>query len=193
MRLAILSGTFNPIHKAHIDVAKYVQKEFNYDELLLIPAYNPPFKESCASAFARLEMVKLAAKKSNLKVCDIEFEDEKKSYSYITVKKLYERFPISGKIGFIMGTDAYVNLDKWYEAHKLKELVEFIVFEREIPFSHTSVKLMRDKGFKLIEAKMPFEDISSSLIRKKLEHGERVNQFIEKEVEEYINEHGLYK
>lgn len=194
MKLAILSGTFNPIHKAHISIAKYVQKEFNYDEIFLIPAYNPPFKDNCASAHARLEMVKLATiGQSGLRVSDIEFENAGKSYSYITIKKLYERYDIEGKIGFIIGTDAYVKLDKWYEADKLKKLVDFVVFEREIPLNDEKVELLRKKDFNLLKANLQFTDISSSEIRKRIKNGETFSNFVEKAVEEYINEHGLYQ
>lgn len=194
MKLAILSGTFNPIHNSHIKIAKYVQKMLNYDEILLIPAFKPPCKDNCAPAHDRLEMVKLAASaKVELKVSEIEFEHNNKSYSYLTVKKLYERYDISGKIGFIIGTDAYIGLGTWYEADKLKNLVDFIVFEREIPFSDNRVKLMQRNGFNLIKASLPFEDISSSEIRKRIKNKESVSEFISKPVERYIYEHGLYK
>lgn len=194
MKLAILSGTFNPIHKAHISIAKYVQKEFNYDEIFLIPAYNPPFKDNCAPAHARLEMVKLATiGQRGLTVSDIEFENTGKSYSYLTIKKLYERYNIEGKIGFIIGTDAYVKLDEWYEADKLKKMVDFVVFEREIPLNDEKVELLRKKDFNLLKANLQFTDISSSEIRKRIKHGETVSNFVETAVEEYINEHGLYK
>lgn len=194
MKLAILSGTFNPIHKSHISIAKYVQNVFNYDEVWLIPAYKPPFKDDCALPKDRLKMTQLAAKtQKGLKVSDIEFENEGKSYSYLTIQKLYERYDIEGKIGFIIGTDAYVNLEKWYEADKLKKLVDFIVFEREIPFFDNKVKVLIDEGFNLIKAELPFEDVSSSEIRKKVKNGESISDFTDKSVEEYINEHGLYK
>ena len=114
MKLAILSGTFNPIHKAHIQIAKYVQEKFQYDEILIIPAYNPPLKDNCESALHRLNMVKLSIEKEKgLVLSAIEYENRSKSYSYLTVQKLYERYKIDGKLGFIIGTDAYVGLKNW--------------------------------------------------------------------------------
>jgi len=194
MKLAILSGTFNPIHNSHISIAKYVQKEFCYDKILLVPAYNPPFKDDSAMPEYRLKMAELAAEgDQGLEVSDIEYEHEGKSYSYLTIQKLYKRFDVEGKIGFIIGTDAYINLDKWYEADKLKQLVDFVVFEREIPFSDERVNALQKKGFNLIKAALPFKDISSSEIRKRVKKGESISDFVAHTVEEYIYEHGLYR
>lgn len=194
MKLAILSGTFNPIHKAHLSIANYVMEEFSYDKILVIPASNPPLKENLISPLARLEMVKLALKnQKQLILSEIEFESCEKSYSYITVKKLYERYNIEGKLGFIMGTDAYVGLKKWYEAAKLKSLVDFIVFEREISFSDEKVSVLQDEGFNLIRAELPFKNISSTDIRNKVKNFEDISDYVPKEVEDYINENGLYR
>lgn len=195
MKLAVLSGTFNPIHKAHTELAGFVRDNFNYDKILLIPAYKPPFKEEDGDfSLYRLEMVKLAAEElKDIEISEIEYKNEGKSYSYITVKKLYELFKPEEKIGFVIGTDAYVNLDKWYEADKLKQLVDFIVFERGISFDDERVEKIENKGFKLIKASLPFKDISSSEIRKRLGLGESISGLVSQKVEDYIYENGLYK
>ena len=194
MKLAILSGTFNPIHKSHIAIANYVKDKFDYDEVLLVPACHPPLKHNTASAIDRLNMVKLAAEnEKNLTVSDVEFEIKGKSYSYLTARKLYEKYDIDGKLGFIMGTDAYVGLPSWYAADSLKSLVEFVVFEREIPFSDIQVKAVQSLGFNMLQAKLPFVNISSSAIRNKIKNNEDISKYVKKEVEDYINEHGLYK
>ena len=66
MKLAILSGTFNPIHKSHIAIAKYVKENFTYDKLLLIPAFIPPFKEKNTDmSMHRFNMVKDICNKYN--------------------------------------------------------------------------------------------------------------------------------
>ena len=194
MKLSILSGTFNPIHNAHLALAKYVQENFGYDELLVIPAYNPPFKSGTASPADRLEMVKLALKDyPEFKVCDIEYKSEEKSYSVVTIKKLYKMYNIDGKIGFILGTDAFAGLDTWYRAEELKKLVDFIVFERGLSFENNKVLLRKNEGFNLLRANLPFTDISSTEIRHKILCGESVSEYIPKEVERYIIKNGLYK
>ena len=194
MKLAILSGTFNPIHKSHIAIANYVKKEFDYDSILLVPAFLPPLKSNTAPAEDRLNMVKLAAKyEEGLTVSEVEFEISGKSYSYLTAQKLYEKYPIDGKLGFIMGTDAYVGLETWYAADELKELVEFIVFEREISFYDERVLRVQSQGFSMVKAYLPFVDISSSEIRRRIKNSEDISEYVIKEVEDYINEHDLYK
>ena len=194
MKLSILSGTFNPIHNAHLALAQYVREKFDYDELLVIPAYNPPFKSDTASPADRLKMVELALKDyPQLRVCDIEYRSEEKSYSIVTVKKLYKEYNIDGKIGFITGTDAFADLDKWYKADELKTLVDFIVFERGLSFEDNKVILRQNEGFNMLRAGLPFFDISSTEIRRKILCGESVSEYLPKEVERYILENGLYK
>jgi len=194
MKLAILSGTFNPIHKAHIAVAKYVKEKFNYDEILIIPAYNPPLKDNCESALHRLNMVKLAIEnEEGLVLSAIEYENRGKSYSYLTVQKLYERYKIEGKLGFIIGTDAYVGLEGWQNCDELKKQVDFVVFERKISFNDEKVLNLQKKGFNLIKADLPFNDISSSEIRKRLKEKKDISNLVNKTVEDYIYENALYK
>ena len=194
MKLAILSGTFNPIHKAHIQVAKYVKEKFQYDEILIIPAYNPPLKDNCESALHRLNMVKLSIEnEKGLVLSAIEYENRGKSYSYLTVQKLYERYKIDGKLGFIIGTDAYVGLKKWQHCDELKKYVDFVVFEREIPFTDKRVIEIQADGFNLIKANLPYNDISSTEIRKKIKKKENISDFVTAEVEDYIYENKLYQ
>ena len=194
MKLAILSGTFNPIHKAHIAVAKYVKEKFCYDEVLIIPAYNPPLKDNCESALHRLNMVKLVTENENgLLLSAVEYENRGKSYSYLTVDKLYQRYKIDGKLGFIIGTDAYVGLKSWQNSEELKKRVDFIVFEREISFEDERVKRLQQDGYTLLKADMPFRNISSSEIRKRIKNKESISELVEKSVEGYIYENELYK
>lgn len=194
MKLAILSGTFNPIHKAHINVAKYVREKFQYDEILIIPAYNPPLKDNCESALHRLNMVKLAVEnEQGLVLSAIEYENRGKSYSYLTVQKLYKRYKIENKLGFIIGTDAYVGLKSWQNCGDLKKHVDFIVFEREISFDDKRVIDLQNSGYNLIKADLPFDNVSSTDIRKKIKNNETISNLVPKAVEDYIYENGLYK
>ena len=194
MKLAILSGTFNPIHKAHINVAKYVKEKFQYDEILIIPAYNPPLKDNCESALHRLNMVKLAIEnEKGLLLSAIEYENRGKSYSYLTVQKLCKRYKIANKLGFIIGTDAYIGLKSWQNCGDLKKYVDFIVFEREISFEDERVVKLQKDGFNLIRAELPFDDISSTEIRKRIKNNEDISKLVPKSVGDYIYENGLYK
>lgn len=194
MKLAILSGTFDPIHNSHISLIEFVHKNFSYDKILIIPAYNPPFKNNSIEPQHRLKMTQIATKKKlYAEVSDIEFQSTEKSYSYITLKKLYDLYKPTDKIGFIIGTDAYINLPKWYKAEELKALANFIVFEREYLYSDEKVKNTEELGFNMIKAPLPFLNISSSEIRNLIKENKNFSQFVSKEVEEYIKKHELYK
>lgn len=195
MKLCVMQGTFNPIHNAHLAMAAYTKKVYDYDTILFIPAYKPPHKEiDDELANHRFQMVKLAVSGENFfGISNIEFQNEKFSYTYVTISELYKRYKIDGKIGFIIGFDAFREITEWYESDKLKELVDFIVFPREEEFDKERLALLHYKGYKYSLAKMQPMDISSTMIREKLTEGRSVGGLLPSLVLEYINKNGLYK
>lgn len=193
MRLCIFSGTFNPIHKAHIEMAQYAVSNFGFNKIIFIPAYKPPHKDYDTNLCThRFNMVKLVTDKNpNFEISDIEYLNEGKSYSYLTVLELYKKYEIEGKINFIIGTDAFEKIESWYETDKLKELVDFIVFVRQnekVNFEH-----LKEKGYNFRFAQMEFIDISSTELRGRLEKNLSINDLVTKEVEDYIRQNGLYR
>ena len=195
MKLCVFQGTFNPIHNAHTRVAEFVAVKYDFDKILFIPAFNPPHKSlNLDMSYHRLEMVKLAVKK-NLKfeVSDIEFRRKGKSYTYLTIKELYKEFDIEGKINFLIGTDAFQYIEKWYETEKLKNLVKFIVFVREDNFDISKYDYLKDKGYEFEFQPLSYENISSTELRKDLRLGKSISNYVAKEVEDYIKKNGLYK
>lgn len=195
MKLCVFQGTFNPIHSAHLAMANYVKNNFNYSTILFIPAYKPPHKEfDDDMSNHRFQMVKLAVSgQSSFNISNIEFQNERFSYTYFTIQELYKRYKVDGKIGFIIGFDAFREITEWYEADKLKELVHFIVFPRESEIDRDRLALLHYKGYQYTLAKMPPIDISSTKLREKLEKRQPVGSSIPPVVLEYINENELYK
>ena len=195
MKLCVFQGTFNPIHKAHIDMAEFVLKNFGFEKIIFIPAANPPHKDyDKRMSIHRLKMVELAIKKfKGFEVSNIEFLLEGKSYSYLTALELYKQYDVSGKINFIIGTDAFEKLDSWYESKKLRKLVNFIVFVRENDFYSQKYDKMKEKGYNFKFAQMGYNDISSSSIREKISENKSLDGLTPKIVERYIQENGLYK
>lgn len=193
MKLCIFSGTFNPIHKAHLKMAQYVIDNFGFDKIVFIPAYKPPHKDYDTSMCThRYNMVKLAIKNNpKFEISDIEYQREGKSYSYLTALELYKKYNVDGKIHFIIGTDAFKKIESWYEANKFKNIVDFIVFIREN--ETVNLDYLKDKGYNFEISKMPFTDISSTNLRERIAEGQPINELVTKEVEEYINKNGLYK
>lgn len=197
MKLCVSQGTFNPIHNAHLRVCEYVMKNFNFDKILLIPAYKPPHKDTGLPEH-RLKMTQLAAKDiENLEVSDIEYRRENKSYTYDTIMELYSQYNVSGKINFLIGTDAFKNIESWYKADELKKLVHFIVFLRETPDEYEKdlkyFEKLRQKGYNYEIMKLSYKDVSSTQIRENIKKGMSIANLVPESVEKYIKENGLYR
>ncbi|MBP3925267.1 nicotinate (nicotinamide) nucleotide adenylyltransferase [bacterium] len=195
MKLCVFQGTFNPIHRAHLKMARYAAENFGFDKILFIPAYKPPHKDYDNNMCThRLNMVKLAVSEyPEFDVSDIEYKRGGKSYTYLTILDLYKLYNIEGKINFIIGTDAFQYIESWYESDKLKELVDFIVFKRDDNFDESSFDYLRDKGYKFSFTDMKFFDISSTELRERILNNQDFSDMVTKNVEEYIKENGLYK
>ncbi len=140
MKLCVFAGTFNPIHKTHLKMACDALEK--YDKVLFIPAYKPPHKNfdpavNDMMSRHRLEMVKIATQNEpRFEVSDIEFQSEEISYTYNTIKQLYN----GEKIGFIIGSDAYEKIDTWYKADELKQMLNFIIYPREDDVSSSAYR-----------------------------------------------------
>jgi len=197
MKLCVFQGTFNPIHNAHIRVVRYAIDKYGFDKLLIIPAYKPPHKDYDGNmSYYRLEMAKLALSDLNnpkIEVSDIEFQREGKSYTYLTICELYKQYDVEGKIIFIIGTDAFKQIETWYKADKLKNLIKFIVFKRGNNFSPLEYNYLKDKGYDFDFEDLPFEDISSTELRKRIKENENTENLINEKVKEYILKNGLYE
>ncbi len=196
MNLCVFQGTFNPIHNAHLRVAKYVMDKYKFDKLIFIPAFNPPHK-NCDKAMAqhRFNMVKTALNQyKNIEVSDIEYRRKGVSYTYLTICELIKMYNLDNqKINFIIGTDAFEKIETWYNIDELKKLVHFIVFVREANFNPDKLEKLRKKGYDFVIESLEFEDISSTELRERIKNNKQINDIVCKEVEEYIYQNGLYK
>lgn len=195
MKICVFQGTFNPIHNAHIQVAEFAREHIGCEKIIFIPAYNPPHKATDGeSALDRLNMVKLATEDySGFEVSDIEYRREGKSYTYLTICELYEKFSVEGKIKFLIGTDAFEKIESWYESDKLKNLVDFVVFIRENNFDGKRFEYLRNNGYNFKFMPLEFLDISSTEIRDRIKNGKSIKGLVPQKVEEYVKEHELYK
>lgn len=196
MKLCVYCGTFNPIHNVHIAIASYVRSHFDFDNILFIPAYKPPHKIiDDELANHRYNMVKLAiADIGGFSISNIEFRNDKFSYTFNTIEELYKINPgIEGKINFIIGTDAFRQIEDWYKVDELKEMLKFIVFPREDKFKIESLNLFKDKGFDFVVANMPYMNLSSTILRSRIKKNKPIGSLIPPTVMDYINKNGIYK
>ena len=135
--------------------------------------------------------------KEYLEVSDIEYLRDGLSYTYLTVKELYEKYDIEGKINFIIGTDAFKKIESWYESDKLKDMLDFILFaregEKELEADATYLQNLREKGYNYKMMTLPFMDISSTKIRENIYNSVPIQKLVPAEVEKYIDKYGLYR
>ncbi len=194
MRLCVFQGTFNPIHKIHLEVAKYAKEHYDFDNVLFIPAYIPPHKSIDKKlADHRFNMVKLAISDYNyFNISDIEYKHNTNSYTYNTITELYKKYDIDGKINFLIGTDAFIKIESWYKTDKLKNLVHFIVFKRTNNFNPSDFDKLKEKGYDFEFSQMEYTDVSSTKLRLNVKSGKSINDLELPKVKEYIKEHGLY-
>ncbi|MEI9477177.1 MAG: nicotinate-nucleotide adenylyltransferase [Deltaproteobacteria bacterium] len=130
-RIGLFGGTFNPIHLGHLRGAEDIRESFGLDRVVFLPAAIPPHKlrDDVIEPRPRLEMVKLATLANPFfSVSDVEIERSGKSYSIDTLRYFRERQPDS--FFFILGMDAFVEIETWKEYQKLFSLCNFIVMAR---------------------------------------------------------------
>lgn len=133
----LFGGSFDPIHKGHLHIMNLVSKYTDYERLIIMPANISAFKQDnkTLSSDHRFNMINIALKEfsTNLEilVSDIEIERKGVSYTFDTVKKLYEEFNIEGKLGILVGSDIVKDLPRWHKIEELKEIADFIVFSRD--------------------------------------------------------------
>ncbi len=199
-KIGILGGTFNPIHNAHIKLAKKAIKDFGLSCVVFIPTGTPPHKSTndLASRNDRLNMVRLAIKgEKKLKVSKIEINKKGYSYAVDTFGKLKKRFGSKSKLFYIMGLDSINTILSWKRPIELFKLCQFIVatrpgskiktFKRIMKFPPISIN--RNKIF-LTELKV---NLSSSEIRRALLKGKMPKNVMPENVEKYIAKNELYR
>ena len=212
MRLGILGGTFDPIHLGHLRVAEEVAEGLELEKTYLIPAAIPPHKETrpVAEFHHRLAMTRLAAEDSPiLEALDLEGRRQGLSYSIETLREFHKRFKRELTLFFILGMDAFLEIETWKEYDKLFEYANFVVIKRpgiqydELePFLRTlgsgferegtGDRFLHPSGNLLIYREATLMDISSTQIREMVATGRSIRFLVPKSVMTYVIEKGLY-
>jgi nicotinate-nucleotide adenylyltransferase len=200
-RLAIMGGSFDPIHMGHLRMAYAVQQQLAFDKVVFLPAYIPPHKQT-RSDFAswedRLAMVQMAVQNyADFVVSSLELDRGGISYTYDTVNFLQELWP-DAEIYLIIGEDSLTQLFTWYRVQDLLRLVHFVAAERPGYEGEEGVaRLTKAYGSwaaeKIIHAEVPETAISSTEIRKRLREDKPIRGMVPMAVEQYIYERGLYR
>ena len=194
LRVGIMGGTLDPVHRGHVQMALEVMKHLELDRMMLLPAGDPPHKERPTSKWDRLEMAKLAAgEHEGLFACSIEILRSGTTYTVDTLEELTGANP-NTKWYYVIGQDTLEVLDTWRNFARVAKMCTFAVTGR----ADEAVNMKRVHQFEE-EYGANFEvlpvigpDISSTEIRRRIAAGEDVSELVPGAVETYIREKGLY-
>ncbi|MDC1315243.1 nicotinate (nicotinamide) nucleotide adenylyltransferase, partial [Pseudomonadales bacterium] len=126
--LAILGGTFDPVHSGHLQIARVVS-ELLSTRVCCVPSNIPPHKSSTiATPNQRLSMLRLAVSEDpKLDVDDLELKRGDRSYTLETLKDFRRRLGPSPRLYFILGMDAYLSLPSWLGWQQLLDYAHLVV------------------------------------------------------------------
>ena len=193
MNIALLFGSFNPVHNGHLAMAHAALQSNKIDEVWFVVSPHNPLKDftTLAPANDRANMVSLALMhEERMKLCTIEFDMPKPSYTIHTIHQLKEEYP-SINFHILCGTDVVNQLSAWYKYEELIQSVKFLVCSRETPQEISSNEWMKKfpEQFEFI----PFEPlaISSTMIRESISNSGKSSQVAE-QVNDYIIAQRLY-
>lgn len=196
-RKGIFGGTFDPFHNGHLSLAKSAADELDLEEIILLPNKLQPFKKDMdvSSPADRLAMVNLVARhEKGFRVSAEEIFGDEISYTYKTLCRIREKLG-GDKMWFIMGADSLLSLRYWYKGEDLLREFSFAAGLRPgTSMDMSKVEELRQEFQAEIHIlKNPVLDISSTDIKERLRRGQDVSHLIPRCVEEYINEHRLYR
>lgn len=210
-RVGVLGGTFDPAHLGHIHLAWHAMREVLLDEILFIPAAQPPHKKSVTTSFQhRLAMLQFACESTpEFSVSTLEDELPKPSYTIDTLEVLPERYGIKARFFFIIGLDAFLEIKSWKQYQKVLLKADFILSKRsgaddeelELFLNTLGYSKKGDEWVGSAENKIIFlrnmpPEVSSSSIREEVNRLGKCTGLDEKwltpKVAAYIEKHQLY-
>lgn len=219
-RLGLFGGTFNPIHIGHRQAALEVLTQFNLSRIYFIPSALPPHKSKGALATAadRLEMVRLAiADHPQLSVSDVELQRPGFSYTIDTIEHFRTEVKAGDRIYFILGVDAFLEINSWKSFRSLLKQSSLIVMSRPqagttadrldsdvasfvrqkispaYQWNPSRSALVHDCYQPIYPAHITPVDIASSRLRRMLREGMDIMPWISPAVAQYIFQKDLYQ
>ena len=182
-KIGIYGGTFDPVHHAHLILARAALERFALERIVFVPTRLSPHKKaSVAAPEVRLDMLRAAIEgEAQFEVDDCELQREPPSYSIDTVEKLHHRYP-GAHLFLLIGDDNLAGLPNWRGFEDLRHMVTFIVLQRAfIPVAHEYLSVDRRI------------DISATEIRNRIASGRTIHFLVPRAVEQIIRARGLYR
>jgi len=197
MRIGLLGGTFNPIHRAHVQMAEIARDEAALDRVLLMVAADPPHKpvDEGVPASERLRLVQIAVcGKERIEASDQEIVRGGKSYSLLTLQELSAQYP-EAEISIIIGSDTLADMPNWYHPEEVLKLASVLCVPRvgiEQNDTATAQMLRERYGARVRILSAKADMISSTEIRARLAAGLPVEGMLDSAVEQAVYEGGAY-
>ncbi|HHX61845.1 MAG TPA: nicotinate-nucleotide adenylyltransferase [Epulopiscium sp.] len=198
-KLAIMGGTFDPIHIGHLMTAEEVRNEFEIDQVIFIPTGHPPHKDAgrvTHSEHRYLMTVLATVENPHFNVSRIEIDRPGTTYTIDTIKKIKESYNPDVKIYFITGADAVHEILTWERVDELMKICEFVAVTRPgYKRQQLREKVEELKGSfecSVHYLEVPALAISSSDIRGRVEKYKPIQYLVPQAVEKYIQKFKLY-
>ena len=186
-KIGFFGGCFNPPINTHINIAKNLLQNNIVDKVIFVPVGNYYKKQNLISAIHRYNMLKLLCENyEKIEVEDIASRHKGTLYATDTFELIQKKYSSYTDIYFIMGSDNFIKMPSWKNYEEIIKKYKFIVIERlkhETSCNLTNVICFNNKQV---------EDISSTVIRHKLQNGEDVTKWINEKVLLYIQKNNLY-
>lgn len=197
-KVGIMGGTFDPIHNGHLVIAQAALDTMNLDEVLFIPSGTPYLKDltTVLSKKKRVSMTGLAIEDNpKFALSTIEIDREGNSYSYETLEELKKQNP-DVEYYFILGADSLLYLEKWKNPDRLMASCTLLTAVRddcdEVKIQD-AIKYLQDQyNAKIVLLPTPRLDISSTMIRKRVQEGKSIRYMVPDSVVDFIQKHDIY-
>jgi nicotinate-nucleotide adenylyltransferase len=211
-KVALFGGTFDPVHLGHTACLHHLVENMDFSKVVLVPTSQNPLKQDRAPASKedRLKMIEIATEDLHgvITVDDYEVLKDSPSFSFDTLKR-YQEFYQPEELYLVMGLDTFAELDQWKNYEEVIAMTNIVVVSRppyrrplgveDLPSGLRPHVHSYERGFALLNSgrtiefvNIKTEDISSTLVRKKLRTGKSIQSLIDINVEKYIKENNVY-
>ncbi|MGB2144761.1 MAG: nicotinate-nucleotide adenylyltransferase [Porticoccaceae bacterium] len=210
MSVALLGGTFNPIHFGHLNLANCLVDYLQVESMRMIPCAIPPHRETpSVSAEQRLAMLQLAIDDHPLLTSDdLELRKSTPSYSIETVQQIRQQVGEETPLFFCIGMDSLLTIDSWHQWQQLLDYCHLAICPRpgyKLPIKGHLAEWIEQNLCDDIDriktlaqgclhlCKIPLKDISSTAIRDSIKCAQSIDHLTPKSVVNFITKHSLYE
>lgn len=198
VKVGVMGGTFDPVHLAHLIIAEEARSELKLDKVIFIPAGEPWMKSDrlITPVEHRLAMVRLAISTNPaFSISTIEADRKGPAYTVDTLEVLWKELGFDTELFLLIGWDSLSTVPLWKAPYRISKMARLVSFPRPgytKPQIEALESAMPDIAGRMVMMEKPLMDISSSGIRTDVKSGKSIRYRVPGEVEQYIEEKGLY-